>query len=171
MTGKLKDLTFGRDGEQHITVTVRSDFKERFDELRDADIDIEIKRHRNKRSLDANAYAWVLIDKLAAALSVDKTDVYKEAIRDIGGVSEIVCVRERAAKKLIEAWGTHGIGWQAETLPSKIRGCTNVVLYYGSSTYDTKQMSLLIDHLVCEAKELGIETMSPDELRRLTETA
>jgi hypothetical protein len=131
---------------------------------------VEIKKHRKKRSLDANAYAWVLIDKLAEALSLDKAAVYREAIRSIGGVSEVVCVKEPAAEKLMSAWKAHGIGWQTETLKSKLEGCVNVVLYYGSSTYDTNQMSLLIDRLVCEAKELGIETMSPEELRRLVGT-
>jgi hypothetical protein len=167
MIGRLRDLTFGANGEQHVTVTVKSDFRERFDELKDTDIDVEIKKHRKKRSLDANAYAWVLIDRLAAVLSLDKAAVYKEAIKSIGGVSEVVCVKERAAEKLISAWETHGIGWQTETFKSKLDGCVNVTLYYGSSTYDTKQMSLLIDRLVSEAKELSIETLSPDELRRL----
>jgi hypothetical protein len=69
---------------------------------------------------------------------------------------------------LRRAWEQNGLGWQTEAMASKINGCTNVILYYGSSTYDTKQMSLLVDQLVCEAKELGIETLPPDELRRLT---
>ncbi len=54
-------------------------------------------------------------------------------------------------------------------MPSKIEGCVNVVLYYGSSTYDTKQMSSLIDQLIFDAKELGIETATPQELARYKE--
>lgn len=61
----------------------------------------------------------------------------------------------------------NGLGWFAETFPSKINGCTNVVLYYGSSTYDTKQMSALIDVAVESCKGLGIETMPPAELAAL----
>lgn len=169
MMGRLKDLTFGRNGEQHITVTIRSDFSESFDELKDVDVDITIKKFRKKRSLDANAYAWVLIDKIAAAMSIDKEMVYKEAIRSIGGVSETVCVKDEAVQKLREGWECRGTGWQTEIMSSKIKGCTNVILYYGSSTYDTKQMSLLIDQLVQEAQTLGIETMTPEELSRLME--
>lgn len=167
MIGRLKDLTFGRNGEQHITVTVRTDFRESFDELKDVDIDIEIKKRRKKRSLDANAYAWVLIDKIAAAMSIEKSMVYKDAIRSIGGVSETVCVKDEAVRKLRDGWECRGTGWQTEIMASKIAGCTNVILYYGSSTYDTKQMSLLIDQLIQEAEALGIETMSPGELKRL----
>ena len=128
---------------------------------------VEVKEYRQKRSLDANAYAWVLIDKLAAKLNLSKAEVYRNAIREIGGVSETVCVLERGADALCNGWQRNGLGWQAEKLPSKITGCVNVVLYYGSSSYDTAQMSRLIDNLVEEAKSQGIETMTPAELQRL----
>lgn len=167
MKGKLKDLTFGYDGSQNITVTVREDFREQFEQLRDSDVSIEIKRFRKRRSLDANAYAWVLIDKIATAMSVDKAEVYRQAIRSIGGVSEILCIQNTALEKFRAAWEQNGIGWQTDTMPSKLEGCTNVIVYYGSSTYDTQQMALLIDYLIQDAKSLGIETMSPAELDRL----
>lgn len=66
-------------------------------------------------------------------------------------------------------WEMRGMGWQTETMPSKVPGCTNVVLYYGSSMFDTHQMSLLIDHVVQDAKALGIETMTPREIEKLLE--
>lgn len=169
MKGRLIDISRGMNNLLRITVEVAEDFRETYERLKDGPVNVEIKRYRKRRSLDANAYAWVLMDKIAAALHVDKAAVYKQTIRNIGGVSDTVCVTEGAAKKLIGAWATHGIGWQSETMPSKIKGCVNVVLYYGSSTYDTKQMSALIDQLVFEAKELGIETMTPEELRLLME--
>ena len=128
---------------------------------------IELDIARKKRSLDANAYAWVLIDKIAKAVSIGKTDVYKAAIKDIGGVSETICVKKEAAERLCGAWDSNGIGWQSETMPSKINGCVNVVLYYGSSVYDTKQMTSLIDYLVCEAEELGIDTKTPEETAKM----
>lgn len=167
MKGRLIDLAMGLNRRQRVTIELDRDFRAEFERLKDADLDVEIKKHRNRRSLSANAYAWVLIDKIAAALSIDKEKVYQEAIRNIGGVSEIVCVQDTALDKLRKSWREHGVGWQTEILPSKIPGCTNVILYFGSSTYDTKQMSLLIDHLVEEAKSLGIETMPIDELQRL----
>ena len=127
-----------------------------------------MKQHRNKRSLDANGYAWVLMDKIAARMHIDKVEVYREAIKNIGGVSETVCVQDKAVDRLRQGWEQNGIGWQTDTMPSKLKGCTNVILYYGSSTYDTQQMSLLIDHIVQDAKALGIETMTPAELEALT---
>lgn len=168
MRGKLKDLTFDRDGDQNITITVREDFGEQYDKLKDGEVNIEIKKYCKRRSLDANAYAWVLVDKIATVLRTDKADVYRQQIRNIGGVSEIVCIQNAALEKFRAAWEKNGLGWQTDTIPSKIDGCTNVVLYYGSSTYDANQMTQLIDHLIQDAKALGIETMTPLELERLS---
>lgn len=167
MRGKLKDLTLGMDGSQNITVTVTEDFRAQYERLKDGEISVEIKKYRKRRSLDANGYAWVLIDKIAAAISIDKSEVYRQAIRQIGGVSEVLCVQNAALEKFRAVWEANGIGWQTETMPSKLEGCTNVVVYYGSSTYDTKQMAMLIDHLIQDAKSLSIETMTPAELERL----
>ena len=60
MLARLKDLSFDRDGNQIITLVTKQDCRSLFDELNDKDIDVEIKKHRKKRSLDANAYFWVL---------------------------------------------------------------------------------------------------------------
>ena len=127
----------------------------------------ELVKAKQRRSLDANAYAWVLIDKIAKAVNLTRVEVYRNAVRSIGGVSEIVCVTAGAVKRLCTTWEKNGIGWQTETMPSKIEGCVNVVLYYGSSAYDVQQMSVLIDQLVQDAKALGIETMSPYKLEGL----
>ena len=130
---------------------------------------VTIKQERKKRSLDSNAYAWVLMDKLAEKLRKPKTEIYREYIKDIGGNSETVCVLEKAAKKLCDGWSRNGLGWQTDQLPSKLDGCVNVVLYYGSSTYDTEQMSRLIDLIVEDCKLQGIETLPPDKLALLVE--
>ena len=125
---------------------------------------LEIKEKRKKRSLDANAYCWTLIDKLAEYTGIPKTEIYKNAIKEIGGVSSIVCVQNKAVDGLISAWGSKGIGWLSDRTESKIDGCTNVILYYGSSVYDTKQMARLIDHIIQDCKSVGIETLPPYKL-------
>lgn len=167
MIGRLRFLAIGRNQEQAVTIDLRDDFREQFESLRGCDVDVEIKKHRERRSRDANAYAWVLINRIAAAQSVDRVTVYHEAIRSIGGVSEIVCVKDEAVDKLRRGWQHNGIGWITDVMPSRISGCTNVILYYGSSVYDTKQMSCLIDHLIQDAQALGIETATPEELDRM----
>ena len=128
---------------------------------------LEIKEHRAKRSLDANAYCWALIDKLSQVLHISKEQIYRLAIKDIGGVSITSCLKSEAVEMFTKAWTSHGMGWQVETFPSKIEGCTNVTAYYGSSVYDTAQMSRLIDSIVAECQEQGIETMTPNELEGL----
>ena len=172
MTGRIIDGSRGLMGKPRLTIEINENeaFETAFDELHKKDkITIELKPYREKRSKDANAYCFALIDKIAEKLNIDKKDVYREAIRNIGGVSEIVCVRNIAVESLISAWSARGLGWQAEAFPSKLAGCTNVILYYGSSTYNTMQMSRLIDAIVNECKDLGIETMPPTELKSLLE--
>lgn len=124
---------------------------------------------KHKRSLNANAYAWVLMDKLAEKTHVPKTEIYKSYIKEIGGNSEIVCVMNEAVEDLRSGWEHNGLGWLTDTLPSKIPGCTNVVLYFGSSTYDTKQMSRLIDMIIQDCRENDIEYLTPDELAKMLE--
>lgn len=122
---------------------------------------------RKGRSLDANAYCWVLMDKLAAHYGATKEGIYQEEIRQIAGVSDIVCVKEKAADELMRRWSGRGLGWMAEKAPSKLQGCVNVTLWYGSSTYDTEQMARLIDRVVEDCREAGIETMTPQQLAAL----
>ena len=166
MKGRLLDLSFTLNGKQRLVIELDDDFRQDFAALKDHDVRVEIKKWRKKRSLDANAYAWVLIDKIAQATRVPKTEVYRQAIREIGGVSDIVAVPDNAVDKFREGWSKQGIGWQTEILDSK-PGYKRIVVYYGSSTYDTKQMSALIDSLVQEAQALGIETLPPHEIARL----
>lgn len=129
--------------------------------------DVEIKEHRERRSLDANAYAWVLIGKIAEAAETSPEAVYRSYVKDIGGNYDVVCVKAQAAEAFRKAWEHTGIGWQTQEMPSKLKGCVNVMCYYGSSVYDTRQMSRLIDLAVQDAKNLGIETMTPRELEEL----
>ena len=167
MKGKLKDLTRNLDGTWNLAITLGGDCRAVWDKLHDKDISVEIKPYREKRSLDANGYMWVLVDKIAEKMHLGKAEVYRNAIKDIGGASTVVCVQDVAVDALCRGWQDRGLGWQTDTIPSKIKGCTNVILYYGSSTYDTRQMAILIDHLVQDAKALGIETLTPAELEAL----
>ena len=128
---------------------------------------IEVKEHKHKRSLSANNYAWKLLDDLAVKLNMSKTDIYKAYIREIGGNSEVVCCIDKAVDDLCKAWESRGIGWITEREPSKLKGCTNLRLYYGSSVYDTAQMSRLINLIVQDCKTYGVPTWDEEELQRL----
>ena len=132
--------------------------------------DLEVKEHRQKRSLDANAYALVLIHKLAAAMSLKPVEVYLNAVLNVGDNYTPMCVREQDVDRFIKSWESNGLGWPVRDLGySQVPGCRNLMAYHGSSTYDTAQLSRLIDGLVQDCKALDIETLSPEKLEALKE--
>lgn len=171
LTGKINGLTLDfSTGKANLSLTVneKQTAMTLYDNLHDCEkLSIKIDKFREKRSLDANAYAWVLMDRLAEKLSVTKEEIYRKIIKEIGGVSEIVCVKKAAVESLCEKWSGNGIGWQTETMPSKIDGCMNVILYYGSSTYDTAQMSRLIENIIQDCEAVGIETKTDEEIANM----
>ena len=165
----LVDLSASLTGKQRLTIELDGDFRNEWDELKEYDCEVTVKRYRNKRSKEANAYCWVLVDKIAQKKRIPKSEVYRNAIRDVGGTSDLVSIKKAALPRLQEEWSRQGLGFQVEDLGGKVPGWTNVQLYYGSSTYDTKQMSDLIEILVQDAQALGIETKPEEEIRSLLE--
>ena len=135
----------------------------------DKEYKIELGKVRKKRSLNANGYMWELCEQIAQKLNITKEDVYLQAIKDVG-VFQTVEINGKAENTLKYSWSLHGIGWIAETVDnSKRDGFKIVNLYYGSSTYNTKQMSRLIDHIVQDAKAVGIEVISDSDRALLLE--
>lgn len=132
--------------------------------------DMEVKEHREKRSLDANAYAWVLIHKLAAVMRLEPEEVYLLNIPKVGNNYTPMCVRDQDVERFKKSWESNGLGWPVKDLGmSQVPGCRNLAAYHGSSTYDTAQMSRLIDNLVQDCKALDIETLSEEKLSLLKE--
>ena len=129
--------------------------------------DYTITEAKPRRSLDANAYTWVLMDKLAAALGIPKEEIYRNTIRNMGGVSYISCIPEYSIDEARRVWASKGLGWQIETMPSKLPGCVTAIMHYGSSAYDTQQMSRFIDQLTEDCRALDIETRPVDEVQAL----
>lgn len=127
----------------------------------------ELKERRKKRSMNANNYFWQLTDQIAAALGRVKEDLYLEYIKQVGVFKDFT-LSEEQAKTFRVAWSMLGVGWPTEQVDYD---GDNVVIraYYGSSQYSTRQMSRLIDMAVEDAKDLGIETLTPLELERMKE--
>lgn len=133
--------------------------------------DLEVKEHREKRSLDANAYAWVLIHKLAAVMRLTPEEVYLNAVLNVGDNFTPMCVRLQDVERFKRSWQSNGLGWPVLDLGiSQVPGCRNLMAYHGSSTFDTAQMSRLIDGLVQDCKALDIETLSEEKLSLLKES-
>ena len=126
----------------------------------------EVKEYKEKRSLDANAYAWVLLGKLQDKLHIPKEEIYRDAIRNIGSY-EVIPIKNEAVDKFRQAWGKKGLGWITETTKSKLNGYTNVLTYYGSSIYDKKEMTRFIEQIIQECEQLDIETKSKAEIDSL----
>ena len=126
-------------------------------------LDVDIKQHRERRSLDSNAYMWVLCAKIADALRTSKDEVYLTMLERYGQFTHII-VKPEAVDKVMQAWRTvRNLGG------IHIGGRMGVQLqcYFGSSTYNTKEMATLIDGIVGECKDMGIETLPPDEIEAM----
>ena len=127
---------------------------------------VEIKG--NKRSLNANGLAWALMQEIAKSVGITKEEVYRDLIKNVGDF-EIIPIRDDALEKFCSAWSKNGVGWVTETTTSKLEGYTNVLCYYGTSTYDNKQMIRFINAIKQECEQLGIPT-DEKEIESLLET-
>ena len=171
-TGIITDL--GIDYKtQNSKISLLLDTKElqAIEQLKNTDkLNIEIKKYRNKRSLEANSYCWVLCDRIAKELCKDgsivtKEQVYQDAILQIG-TFEAMIIEEKAYENFKRIWENQGLGFLVQEVSKKDK-CVKVHCYYGSSTYDSKEMSLLIDLIVGLATNLGIETKSDTEINSM----
>jgi hypothetical protein len=137
--------------------------------MQDKLYDADLKEHRERRSLDANAYCWVLIGKLASKLHITPEEVYRHYIPDIAGNYVIQPVREDMIERWDKIWCDGHIGRMTDDLGEcrHTPGYHNIRCYLGSSDYDTAQMSRLIDLIVEDCKAQGIETATPEQLALL----
>lgn len=155
-------LTFNKDRFPHLLPNI-FDFVATLED--DKTYELTIEKKSEKRSNDANRYFWELVGKLSAKLRISPEDVYRHFIKDVGGNYEVLPVRDEAVETWIKNWKSRGIGWVCDIIgESKLRGYTNVICYYGSSTYNSQQFSRLVELCVTECKAQGIETMTPQEL-------
>lgn len=130
--------------------------------------DAEIKIHREKRSLDANAYAWLLMDKLASKLHISPEEIYRLYIHDVAGNFVIQPVREDMIERWDKIWCSGHVGRMTDDLGEckHTPGYHNIRCYLGSSDYDSAQMSRLIELIVDDCKAQGIQTDTPEEIAK-----
>ena len=140
MRGRLVDMSIGMNRKYRVTVELDIDYREAFDQLKGKELDIEIRRHRERRSRDANAFCWALCSEIGKALfpPMDKEDVYKRAIRAVGEY-EPLPIKEEAVCTFQERWADKGTGWFADVIDdSKLPGYKLLFAYYGSQSRDGK---------------------------------
>ena len=177
LTGKITGVSLSfTTGKPQITLEMneRQSALSMVDALKSVEkLTIKIDRFREKRSLDANRYLWQLCKMIADKLSDDgvphtKEEVYRKAIKARGICREQGELPLDFAKTSRTAWEMLGTGWITEQVDFEPDGERVIVrYYYGSSTYNTKQMSRIIDWLVVECQQLGIETKSQAEIDSL----
>lgn len=164
--GRLKDHVIKLGGK--VVLMLDTDLSaEYLDELKDKELKVQMSVWRQDRSLNANNYCWKLLDEIAQRTHSTKEEVYKEIISKVG-VFEILPIKNEAVENFVDKWESRGLGWVCNIMrDSKIPNYTNVIAYYGSSVYNTKEMSRLIDEVVQEAQALGVQTKTPQELAEL----
>ncbi len=163
MKARIKDLTFSREGEQIITFALArgEDARTTYDNLHDKDVNIEVKQYRQKRSLNANNYAWELITKIADKMLLGKEDVYLRMLKEYGQSEMISVLSHIDISPYLKYYEEAG----QSTLNGK--EFTHYKIYKGSSEFDTKEMSIFIDGIVQEAVSLDIEVMTPNQIADL----
>ena len=127
----------------------------------DREKQFEIKEHKEKRSLNANAYAWHLIGEIANALRKSKNEVYLQMLQDYGQQEVISMLSEINIKGFFKYWKKIG------TSVLNGKEFTHYKIYKGTSEYDTKEMSICIDGVVQEAEQLNIPTKTPEQIEAL----
>lgn len=130
--------------------------------------DCAIQPHREKRSLDANAYYWRLCGELAKAIHEKPEEIYRRHIKDFGNYA-VYCMEDKAVEPFRKLWTSGHLGRFVETRASKLPGCTTVLAYYGSSDFSRAEMSALLDNCVQDCKAVGIETLPPEKLAAMKE--
>jgi len=167
-TGKVESVSRDWKTEKlQITFSVNEkNAAAEIDKIKDEEtLSIEAVKYRKKRSLNANALLWACLGDIAAALRTDKWDVYLMMLRRYGKFTYI-CVKPNVVDAVKMQWreveeiGTVKIGKE---------DAVQLLCYFGSSTYDTKEMSVLIDGVISEMKEMGLETPVPRDLQRALE--
>jgi hypothetical protein len=165
LSGKIQGLA--QDfGSKRVTLTLsvneEAAVKSLYDELHDVEkLSIKIDKHREKRSLNANNYAWAIMTEMANVLRASKEEVYLNMLKRYGQ-SEIISVLSHIPigeyVKYCEEAGE-------STLNGKL--FKHYKVYKGSSEFDTREMSIFLDGVVSEAKEMDIPTETPDQIARL----
>lgn len=167
--------SYKKDFEGNLLITFKVDSEdtliEKLQKAKDEQLVIDVKKFRKGRSLDANAYFWQLCDKMAKVLGSDKDTIYLMMLQgagkfvDVGIVPDAYELLERTyrlCEKLYEYQQEQETAYGSVYVEMVMVRC-----YIGSHTYNTQEFAHLINYTVQQAKDLGIETLTPDELIRM----
>ena len=172
MTGRLVDMSFTLGGKQRVTLEVNGDFRETWDKLHlEPVLDIEVKKHREKRSLSANAYFHVLVNKIATETGESDDEVKRRLVVSDGAIARdkdghVIGIRLPAA---VDATEIYQYVRYYETRQENGKDFACYFVYKDTHRMDTKVFAHLVDGAITEAKELGIQTDTPEMVARYKE--
>lgn len=165
LTGKIAGANIDfRSGKSILTLEIneKSDFKALVDDMGQVEkLSIDISPYRQKRSLNANAYCWKLLTEIANIVRASKETVYLEMLKRYGQREMISVLSHIPISEYVKYCEEAG----ESTLNGK--PFKHYYVYKGSSEFDSREMSIFIDGVVEDAKELGVQTMTPSEIAKL----
>lgn len=135
----------------------------------DGKLNIRLKKYRKKRSLNANSYFWQLLQDLCELVELDTVEEYKRRVKELGIFRQFKIETENI-KTFEKMWTSQGIAWFCEIADTTYIGDTEFKIinaYYGSSSFNSKQMARLIDGVVQDCKVYNIETKPQEEINSL----
>jgi len=171
MKGRLIDLSFGMNRKQRITLEVDADFRNDFDQLKEFDVSVEIKKYREKRSKDANAYFHVLVNKIAEAQGLGNDEVKKSLVIEYGALAKdddgYTVGFKLPASVNIDSIYPYAKVFDIREENGRTFNC--YLVYKHTHELDSKEMARLIDGTIYVAQDLGIETDTPEQLAKYKE--
>ena len=160
-------VTFNKDDSANISFVINRNNLDALDNIKTDKLLLVIKEYRQKRSLSQNAYMWVLLNQLAEKLGDKAENIYRHFVEDYG-VRDYVLVQDKAVDELQSRWEKKGMGWFVKVMrKGKVEGTTTVIVYYGSSSYNSKEMSRLRDAVIEECENNEIHTLTKREFMSL----
>ena len=171
LTGEIKDLSKDYKTDKPILQLVLNerDCLLSLEQLKDIKLSIQVKKWRKKRRINANNYFWKLLSEYSEEKNVDTIEEYKERVKRLG-IFRRFRIEDKDKKTFEIMWQDKGIAWFCETADTEYIGDIEFKIinaYYGSSSFNSKQMSRLINDLVEDCKEVGIETKPQAEIDSL----
>lgn len=168
MKGKIKDFDELKDRSQKIVLILNDDFKKKYAKLKDCDVEIKIEKFVDSRTKRANRYAWHLISQIADVLHSSEHETYIELLRQFGQREpDKFSIVEESVDTMFRILDDHCLVVAKSDLNGKT--FAHLVALIGSSKYDSKQFHIFMGGVVDKAKELGIDTRTPDEISVMCE--
>lgn len=161
--GKIKSMSRNMlNGEIEIVLTSEKNILADIEKVKDKDLNVRITKHYNKRSLDANAYCWVLISEIADKMTISKDECYLRMLKDYG--QQFVC---KIPNKYVEHFKRNEKYFEDHESLEPEEKAQYFRVFVGSSNYDTEEMRVFIEGIKQEAEALGIDTRTPNEIAEM----